>query len=143
MIHSFDELKEIPADYDSPINLAVQQMASEIARFTEDGVMKAVVNAGFDIDKDKLVRILQQDRERYQEAYRKGYNAREDEIIRCRDCKWWDKKDESDYGYCHACKHGYSSPNWEIGIYRTYKGNFFCADGKIESEEEEQEDEDE
>ena len=52
------------------------------------------------------------------------------ELIRCKDCKWWDKKDESNYGYCHACKHGYSSPNWEIGIYRTYKGDFFCADGE-------------
>ena len=63
------------------------------------------------------------------------------EVVRCRDCKWWDKKDESDYGYCHACKHGYSSPNWQIGIYRIYKGNFFCADGEIESEEEEDEEE--
>ena len=51
-------------------------------------------------------------------------------IVRCKDCKWWDKKSESPYGYCHACKHGYSSPNWEIGIYRTYKGDWFCADGE-------------
>ena len=51
-------------------------------------------------------------------------------VVRCKDCKWWDKKGESPYGYCHACKHGYSSPNWEIGIYRTYKGDFFCADGE-------------
>ena len=51
-------------------------------------------------------------------------------VVRCKDCKWWDKKDESPYGYCHACKHGYSSPNWEIGIYRTYKGDWFCADGE-------------
>ena len=52
------------------------------------------------------------------------------QIVRCKDCKWWDKKDESPYGYCHACKHGYSSPNWEIGIYRTYKGDWFCAEGE-------------
>ena len=52
------------------------------------------------------------------------------ELVRCKDCKWWDKKGESPYGYCHACKHGYSSPNWEIGIYRTYKGDWFCADGE-------------
>lgn len=145
MIHSFDEFKNIPVDYDSPINIVVNQIADEIARFTDDGVMQAVVKAGFDIDKDKLVSILQQDRERYQEAYRSGYahgyQSRENEIVHCRDCKWWDKKDESDYGYCHACKHGYSSQHWEIGIYRTYKGNFFCADGEIESEEEEDEEE--
>ena len=33
------------------------------------------------------------------------------ELIRCKDCKWWDKKENANYGYCHACKHGYSSPN--------------------------------
>ena len=52
------------------------------------------------------------------------------QIVRCRDCKWWDRKDGSPYGYCHACKHGYSSEHWEIGIYRTYKGDWFCADGE-------------
>lgn len=52
------------------------------------------------------------------------------EIVMCKDCKWWDKKDDSNYGYCHACKHGYYSDHWEIGIYRTYKGNWFCADGE-------------
>lgn len=52
------------------------------------------------------------------------------QIVRCKDCKWWDKKPGSPYGYCHACKHGYSSPNWEIGIYRTYEGDWFCAEGE-------------
>ena len=56
--------------------------------------------------------------------------SKQPQIVRCKDCKWWDKKGESPYGYCHACKHGYSSPNWEIGIYRTYKGDWFCADGE-------------
>ena len=51
-------------------------------------------------------------------------------LVRCKDCKWWDKKDDSNYGYCHACKHEYYSDHWEIGIYRTYKGNWFCADGE-------------
>ena len=53
------------------------------------------------------------------------------EIVKCKDCKWWDQKDGSKYGYCHACKHGYSSPNWEIGIYRVYDGDWFCADGEL------------
>ena len=52
------------------------------------------------------------------------------EIIRCKDCKWWDKDTESTYGYCMAMKHGYMSANWEIGIYRRYKGNFYCADAE-------------
>ena len=52
------------------------------------------------------------------------------DIVRCKDCKWWEKKHESNYGYCHACKHGHYSKNWEIGIYRTSKDDWFCADGE-------------
>lgn len=57
-------------------------------------------------------------------------------IVRCKDCKWWDKKDDSPYGYCHACKHGHRSEHWEIGIYRTYKGDWFCADGERKDDDE-------
>lgn len=37
-------------------------------------------------------------------------------------------------GYCHAAKHGYYSRNWEIGIYRLYGPDFFCADGELREE---------
>lgn len=56
-------------------------------------------------------------------------------VVRCKDCKWWDKKDESPYGYCHACKHGHWSEHWEISIYRTYKGDWYCADGERKEKE--------
>ena len=55
------------------------------------------------------------------------------EVVRCKDCRWWDKKDGDNYGYCHAAKHGYFSEHWEISIYRTYKPDFFCADGERRS----------
>ena len=58
----------------------------------------------------------------------KAYNLHG--LVRCKDCKWWDKKENSPYGYCHACKHGYQSEHWEIGIYRVYKDDWFCADGE-------------
>lgn len=58
------------------------------------------------------------------------------EIIRCKDCKWWDRKGEqSSYGYCHAIKHSYFSPHWEISIYRTYDKDFFCADAERRNDE--------
>lgn len=56
-------------------------------------------------------------------------------IIRCRECEWWDKKDNSLYGYCMAMKHGFNSNNWEIGIYRQYKGDFYCADAERRTDE--------
>ena len=56
-------------------------------------------------------------------------------VIRCKDCKWWDKVEDSPYGYCMAMKHGYMSANWEIGIYRRYKGDFYCADAERDEDE--------
>ena len=58
------------------------------------------------------------------------------EIIKCKDCKWWDKSDDSPFGYCMAMKHGYMSTNWEIGIYRRYKGEFYCADAERRTDDE-------
>ena len=67
------------------------------------------------------------------------------EIIRCKDCRWWDKYDDWDNGYCMAAKHGYWSEHWEIIIRRTYKGDFYCADaepkGEFDNEAEEEDDE--
>jgi len=56
-------------------------------------------------------------------------------VVRCKDCKWWDNDENSPYGYCMAMKHGYNSANWEIGIYRKYKGDFYCADGEKKEDE--------
>lgn len=56
-------------------------------------------------------------------------------VVRCKDCRWWYKKiDESPYGYCYACKHGHISEHWEIRIYRTYKSDWYCADGEREDD---------
>lgn len=59
----------------------------------------------------------------------------EPEVIRCKDCRWWDKSEDSPFGYCMAMKHGYMSANWEIGIYRRYKGDWYCADAERRTDE--------
>lgn len=62
-------------------------------------------------------------------------------IIRCKDCRWWDKYSETQ-GYCMAAKHGYYSSHWEIRIRRTYGEDFFCADAEpIEEDEDDEGDE--
>lgn len=58
------------------------------------------------------------------------------QVVRCKDCRWFDKTEDSSYGYCHAMKHGYYSKHWEISIYRKYKEDFYCADGEKMNEEE-------
>ena len=53
------------------------------------------------------------------------------EVVRCKDCKWWGYLDDKGpVRVCHAAKHGYKSRNWDIGIYRTYNEDFYCADGE-------------
>lgn len=53
------------------------------------------------------------------------------EIIRCKDCKWWGYDDDNEVvRVCHAAKHGHMSRNWSIMIYRTHKGDFYCADAE-------------
>ena len=58
------------------------------------------------------------------------------EIIRCKDCRWWDRESEdSPMGYCHACKHGHYSRHWEINIRRVYEEDFYCADAEPKESE--------
>lgn len=123
------ELKDIQVDYDSPVELFLQstidKMSSAYADFLDNGVMKAVVNAGFNINKEKLEQVLSQDKCRYEEAYRRGYAAgytkREDEIIRCRDCRFYVPQPEIDgLGYCYG----------KCGELASVDSDWFCADGK-------------
>lgn len=51
-------------------------------------------------------------------------------VVRCKDCRWWVHEDDSKFGYCNACKHGYFSKHWEISIYRKYKADWYCAYGE-------------
>ena len=66
--------------YQSPIELIQSQMRSQI----EGEIYTAVINVGVNVDKDELVKALTHDRNQYQ----KGYKDRDDQIVRCEDCKW-------------------------------------------------------
>lgn len=92
--------------YQSPINIIMGQMNTSY----ENGILKAVQNVGILVDKNELLKALYHDREQYE----KGYADRDSEIIRCKDCKWYD---ESNY-MCDDCKLIHREPT------------FFCADGK-------------
>ena len=78
----------ITVPYDSPISLNTVRpsIEEEFARMFDDKVgkmtVKAVQKVGIDIDKDKLISAIQQDKERYQEAYIRGVeDARTDVTV--------------------------------------------------------------
>lgn len=64
--------------YQSPIEVFQTQMQNQIV----GEIYKAVMKVGVNVDKDELLKALQYDREQYQ----KGYNDRDSEIVRCKDC---------------------------------------------------------
>lgn len=86
------------------------------------------------IDVDALVKALNESGVPYRADVQEVLDAQPTvdavPVVRCKDCRWWDNSDDSPFGYCMAVKHGYMSENWEIGIYRLYKGDFYCADGE-------------
>ncbi len=99
--------------------------------------MEAAIDAAITADTENHNGILSEKRARVIDEHIRKLPLVHDEIIRCKDCRWWDMYDDNiNIGYCMAMKHGYMSSNWEIGIYRKYKGDFYCADAELRLEEE-------
>ena len=107
--------------YQSPIDVIMGQMNTSY----ENGIYKAVQNAGVYVDKNELLKALQYDRRQYQ----KGYADRDSEIIRCRDCKYWLPMNRFDPDY-HPDR-GQCELNCWIRDF-----DWFCADGEKVSEKE-------
>lgn len=80
--------------YQSPVDIIMSRMQTKI----EEEVYSAVQRIGIDVDKNELLKALQYDRGQYQ----KGYEDRDSEIIRCRDCKHKEKDGISEgFHYCN------------------------------------------
>ena len=74
--------------YKSPITLIRTQtdnFIKEINEKTDEAIFKAVINVLPQVDKGELIKALAYDREQYA----KGYQDRDSEIVRCKECKHW------------------------------------------------------
>lgn len=82
------EALKIEPFYDSPIIMNFQnEFSSIISQANENldnGIFKAVVRTGIDIDKEKLIQALEADKKRYSEAYEIGYRRGYENAVR--DC---------------------------------------------------------
>lgn len=99
--------------YQSPIDVIVGQMNLRM----ENEICKAVQNVGVTVDKEELLKALQYDRGQYQ----KGYKDKDDEIVRCKDCKRGIRLDDTNYFVCTKPFAGYRE---------AHTGDWFCADGE-------------
>lgn len=73
--------------YDCPIEMSRQLDGIEfiMREERERTVLRAIQKVGIDIDRESLMQALNHDRERYEEAYQKGYNdckRKYDEILK-------------------------------------------------------------
>lgn len=120
-------------EYDSPLGLIIGDLATQAAKSIDEmswqAVLQAVQDVGINVDKDKLLAALNQDAERYREAYANGhhtgYEKRDDEIVRCKDCVFAEK-------YAPGCSENeYRCVSAELqGCDAYHDENWYCADGR-------------
>ena len=76
------EWKDIDSYYDSAINCITNNLIQGLDQAVQGEIMKVTAKYNIAIDEKKLIQSLYQDKERYDDAYRKGYKRG---YIDCRD----------------------------------------------------------
>ena len=74
--------------YKSPIEIKLNDIVSEAAEKADEYIVRFVQQVGVNVDKDELIKALKYDRGQYEN----GWNDRDNEIVRCKDCKWYERK---------------------------------------------------
>ena len=104
-------------EYDSPFELVISDITTQMARNIDEACWQAIQRVGINVDKEKMLIALKQDAERYREAFSKGYNTgyekRDEEIVRCKYCKFLSE------GECMI----------RVGWFPV-KPEWYCADGE-------------
>ena len=60
--------------YDFPIHMQLGPLMTSVENEQGRIIMKAVHDVGIEIDRESLIKAIRNDRQRYEEAYRKGYS---------------------------------------------------------------------
>ena len=104
--------------YESPIQITQigEQIGTELVEQEEEYIFSVVKRMYVDVDKDELVKALAYDRDQYEKGYSDGRMAREAEIVRCKDCKYYLKAER-------MCKDTYGFDRW-------WKPDDFCSYGE-------------
>lgn len=74
--------------YKSPIELKIEDIVSDVVKQVDEYTLRCFQQIGVNVDKYELIKALEYDRGQYE----KGWKDREAEIIRCKDCKWYERK---------------------------------------------------
>ena len=103
-----DDVNLSGVDWKSPLQLKRNDIYEDIGRATakafDDMVFRAVAEVGIEVDRDELIKALAYDRGQYEKGYGDGYRAAKDEIVRCKDCKYWETVEYYPDGTKDVCR---------------------------------------
>lgn len=96
-----DELLEMHMDYQSPIEITISDAYTRLLNKIEKDTMDAVAYYKIKVDKGELLKALAYDRQQYRKGFADGYRAARKDLVRCRDCEYWQHEFEN-VGLCTA-----------------------------------------
>lgn len=104
-------------------------VASKMSKMLEETIsgalIKAVQNLSIEIDEEELLKMLRDSKKQYQS----GYNDRDSEIVRCKDCYFGEHTINVAGERCVQCT------NSDLGMMgECHTPNWFCADGERRDE---------
>ena len=112
--------------WESPIRIIEEDLQMQI----KDEVFSAIRRAGFDIDKDELIKALNYDRGQYEKGFHDGYAKAKSEIIRCKDCRFAHLTYDGDCKYCNKWTDEFGIP-MELFL----DDDFYCGFAKRREDE--------
>lgn len=83
--------------YESPINLVVQGIETQMVQKEEQMILEAIRKCDVVVDKDELIKAINYDRNQYSKGYKDGVNDVLDKIMAEIDQKQYDFMDDKDY----------------------------------------------
>lgn len=116
--------------YKSPIETIWSDIEHECAEHFEQMVLIAVQSVGIRLNKEELVKALAYDRDQY----RKGWEDRDSEIVRCKDCIYWQDQKEG-VVEVPICK--YDCRGNRMGVVIVMGADDYCSHGERKTAESE------
>lgn len=86
--------------YKSPIELIITDIQHQVTEKCEEACYEVVMHYIPNVDRAELLKALEYDRDQYEKGYRDGKRAAMDELVRCKNCKWYRRDCEVDMCWC-------------------------------------------
>ena len=114
--------------YKSPIEVKLSDLFADTVKKSDavgkadEYIVRYVQQVSVSVDKDELIKALEYDRGQYE----KGWNDRDNEIVRCKDCRYAHMTYDGECKYCDV---------WEAEGEMYLDGDFYCAFGERKEDE--------